>query len=185
GDHVGALAVPLDSGEAHRGAGNETLRIGDELVEIVDRPRAALGFHRGREIEAAAIFAPAVADDAVEIRTDAVRPALLEGVAGLANLRGRLALLDGRRLQQLLDRLARRRSRFGLFSLAALFLGRDLESGLGDRLRREYRVGGEARDQQHETGGQHGTEDFIDFEGVHFRIRLQAGRSRWAASRGR
>ena len=40
---------------------------------------------------------------------------------------------------------------------------------------REQRARGEARHQQNEAGGQNGTENFIEFEGVHFRIRLQAG----------
>src|SRR6185437_2204434 len=92
-------------------ARNEALRIGQELVEVVVRPGAALGLHRGREIEPAAIFAPLVTDDAVKVRTDAVGTILLEGVAGLANLRGGLALLGGGSLQQLLDRLGGRSSR--------------------------------------------------------------------------
>src|SRR6202012_2075515 len=84
-DHVGALAVLLDAGKAHRGARDKTLRVVDELVEVVIGPGAALGLHRGREVEAAA-FALLVADDAVEVRADAIRAALLEGVAGAALL---------------------------------------------------------------------------------------------------
>src|SRR6185312_8315422 len=45
GDHVGPLAVLLDAGKAHGGAGNETLRVGDERVEVVIGPGAALGLH--------------------------------------------------------------------------------------------------------------------------------------------
>src|SRR3954453_2912118 len=41
-DHVGALAVLRDTGKAHRGAGNEALRVGNELVEVVKSPLAAL-----------------------------------------------------------------------------------------------------------------------------------------------
>src|SRR5262245_4161065 len=104
GDDVGTLAVLLDAGKAHRGARDEALRIGDELVEIVVGPGAALGLHRGGEIETAAL-ALVVADDAKEVGTDAVGTVLLEGVAGLADLDGRLALLDGGGLQELLDRL--------------------------------------------------------------------------------
>src|ERR1051325_4296705 len=55
GDHVGALAVLLDAGKAHRGAGNEALRIGDERVEVVVGPGAALALHGGGEIEATAL----------------------------------------------------------------------------------------------------------------------------------
>src|SRR5262249_23317393 len=69
--------------------------------------------------------------------------------------------------QQLLDRLARSRGRRRL-SLAALLLGRNRKARLLRRLRRKQRVGGEARDQKHQTGSQHGTEDFVDFQGVHF-----------------
>ena len=46
-DHVGALAVLLDTGKAHRGAGDEAFRIGDELVEVVVAPGAALTAHPG------------------------------------------------------------------------------------------------------------------------------------------
>src|SRR5580704_5337848 len=92
-DHVGALAVLLDAGKAHRGARNERLRIGQELVQIVIGPGAALGLHGCREVEAAAAFALLVADDAIEVGTDAVRTILLEGVAGGADLRRCLALL--------------------------------------------------------------------------------------------
>src|SRR5262249_5441369 len=106
GDHVGALAVLLDASEAHRSPGNAPVGIGVELVEIVDRPGAALGLDGGREIETATALALVVVHDAIEIRADAVGAALLEGVAGLADFRRRLSLLDGGRLQQLLDRLA-------------------------------------------------------------------------------
>src|ERR1700730_15143770 len=94
-DHVGALAVLLDAGKAHRGARNEGLRIGQELVQIVIGPGAALGLHAGREVEATPALALLVADNAVEVGTDAVRTILLEGVAGGADLCRRLALVDG------------------------------------------------------------------------------------------
>src|SRR6202012_641888 len=94
-DHVGALAVLLDAGEAHRGAGNERLRIGQELVQVVIGPGATLGLHGSREVEATAALALLVADDAVEVGTDAVRTVLFESMTGGANLGRRLALLDG------------------------------------------------------------------------------------------
>src|ERR1700744_6066742 len=65
-DDVGALAVLLDAGKAHRGARDETLGVGDELIEVLVAPLAALGLHRGREIEPAS-FALLVADDPVQI----------------------------------------------------------------------------------------------------------------------
>src|SRR5580692_2874736 len=90
---VGALAVLLDSGKAHRRARDETLGIGDELIEVLVGPGAALGLHRGREIEPASLTL-LVADDAVQIRAHAVRAVLLEGVAGAALLGGGFALFD-------------------------------------------------------------------------------------------
>src|SRR4051794_277415 len=51
-NHIGALAVLLDAGKAHRSAGNKTFWIGDELVQILEGPGAALLLHRRREIEA-------------------------------------------------------------------------------------------------------------------------------------
>src|SRR5436190_5121257 len=106
-DHVGALAVLLNSGKAHRGARNKALGVRNELVEIVERPVAALALHGGGEIEAAFAFALLLADDAIEVRADAVRAALFEGMAGGALLGGGGALLDRCGLQQLLDRLGR------------------------------------------------------------------------------
>src|ERR1700694_5049703 len=92
-DDVGALAVLRDAGKAHRGAGDEALRIGDELVEVVIRPLAALALHSGGIVEAGFAGAGAL-DDAIEVRTDAVRATLFEGVAGGALLGGGGALFD-------------------------------------------------------------------------------------------
>src|ERR1700733_12639528 len=61
---VGALAVLLDAGKAHRRARDETLGIGDELIEVVIGPGAALGLHPRREIEPASLTL-FVADDPV------------------------------------------------------------------------------------------------------------------------
>src|ERR1700719_2535212 len=91
-DDVGALAVLLDAGKTHRGARDETLGIVDELIEVLIAPGAALGLHRRREIEPAPL-AFFIADDPVQIRSDAVGAALLEGVAGAALLGGGFALL--------------------------------------------------------------------------------------------
>src|ERR1700710_2766017 len=76
-DHVGALAVLLDAGKAHRGAGDEALRTGDEFVQIVEGPGAALALHGSREIEAAFSLALLFVDGAEQVRTDAVGAALL------------------------------------------------------------------------------------------------------------
>src|SRR5258707_15761331 len=56
-DHVGALAVLLDAGKTHRGAGDEAFRTGDEFVQIVEGPGAPLALHGGRGIEAGFAFA--------------------------------------------------------------------------------------------------------------------------------
>src|ERR1700712_4259470 len=108
GDHVGALAVLLDAGKAHRGTGNEALRIGDELVEVVERPFAALALHGRGEVEATLALALLLADGAEQVRTDAVGATLFEGVAGGALLGGGSAALRGSGLQQLFDPLGRR-----------------------------------------------------------------------------
>src|SRR5690242_20206168 len=94
-DHVGALRVLLNTGKAHRGAGDKALGVGDELVEGVEGPFAALGLHRGGEVEAALALALFLVDRAIEVRADLVRATLLEGVAGGALLGGGSALLDG------------------------------------------------------------------------------------------
>src|SRR6478752_8238654 len=104
GDHVSALAVLRDAGKAHRSAGNEGLGIGEKLVEVLEGPVTALALHGSREIEPATTGTLRLADDAIEVRTDAVGAALLKGVAGTALLGGAGALLDRGGLQQLLDR---------------------------------------------------------------------------------
>ena len=106
-NHVGALAVLLDAGEAHRSTRDKALRVVDELAEIVIGPGAAFGLHGGGEIEVTAL-ALLVADDAVKIRADAVGAVLFEGMAGAAFLGGGGTLLDRGGLQQLFDRLGGR-----------------------------------------------------------------------------
>src|SRR5450432_1587046 len=118
GDHVGALAVLGDTGKTHRGAGNEALRIGNELVKVVVGPGAAFGLHRRREIEPAS-FASMVANDPEKIGADAVGAALLEGVAGGAFFCSGGTLFDRSGLQRLpwrrLPALPSRRSRTPAF----------------------------------------------------------------------
>ncbi|MGY4342605.1 hypothetical protein ACVWW3_007511 [Bradyrhizobium sp. LM2.9] len=127
-----------------------------------------LGLHGGREIEPAS-FTPGLADDAKEIRTDAVRAALLEGMAGAALLGGGGALLDRGGLEQLFDRLGGRSGGGAFLAVAGVFLHGDLKARLFRHLGREQRTRGEARHQQDETGAEHGTENFVEFERVHFR----------------
>src|SRR5216683_532124 len=180
GDHVGALAILGDAGEAHRGAGNKALGIGNELVEVVVGPGTAFGLHGSREIKPAASFASMVVDDPEQIWADTVGAALFEGMAGSAFLRCRSTLLDRRGLQQLLDRLGRRRRGF-LGAAVRRFLHRDFVTRFFRHHGRENRACAEARHQQNQAGGQNGAENFIEFEGVHFRSgsrpegRLKAG----------
>src|SRR5213594_3214409 len=72
GDDVGAV-----------GAANEAARIGDELIEILDGPVAALRLH-GAGIVEAGLRCPLTADHAPQIRTDQVAPPLVEGMAGFS-----------------------------------------------------------------------------------------------------
>src|SRR5882757_10374246 len=92
-DHIGALAVLLDAGKTHRSAGDEAFWTSDEFVQIVESPGSALALHGGREIEPAFALALLFIDGAVQVRTDAVGTALVEGMAGRAFLGSRSALL--------------------------------------------------------------------------------------------
>ena len=88
GDDVGAVLGLAQADEGHLGALGEVLRLVEPVVERVERPGLA----------ACACAAPPrkrsrrgpraiwLADDAVEIGADAVRAALVEGVAGGADL---------------------------------------------------------------------------------------------------
>src|SRR6516164_8881421 len=160
------LAVLRNTGKAHGRARNETLGVGDELVEIVDRPVATLGLHRSREIEPVAALALVVADNAVEIGADLVLAVLIEGVASGALLCGGCALFDRSRLQQFLDRFGRSRGRF-LGTAPSLLCG-NRKARLFRHLRREQGACSKARHQEKKAGGQHGTDDLVEFEGVHF-----------------
>src|SRR5262245_10870767 len=50
-DHVGALAAARQAGEGHGRSGDKPLRIGQELVQVLDGPAAALALHRRRVVE--------------------------------------------------------------------------------------------------------------------------------------
>src|SRR5437773_12521949 len=88
GDDVGAVAAARDTREGHVGAGNEAARIGDELIEILDGPVAALRLH-GAGIVEAGLRCPLTADHAPQIRTNQVAPPLVEGKIGRASCRER------------------------------------------------------------------------------------------------
>src|SRR6516165_11511378 len=171
GDDVGALAAALDAGEGHVGAGNVAARIGDELVELVDGPIAALRLHRGGIVEAR-LRRLSTADHAIEVGADQVAPALGEGVAGRAFLGRVLAAADVGLGKQLLDRLLF----FRLRGLAGRRLLRhpDLVAGLGRLHRREDGAGGDVDREHAETGAQDGSEDFVHFKGVH-RLKARGG----------
>ncbi len=139
----------------------------DELVEVFIGPGAALGLHGSREIKSATSLAPLVADDAVKIGTDAVRAALLEGMAGSAFLRrGRPFSTEA-----VCNSFSIGSDGAGAASLppARPLPSRRFRSPAFPASWGENRAGGEARRQQDKAGGQNGTENFIEFEGVHFR----------------
>src|SRR5207237_8710120 len=138
----------------------------DELVEVLIGPGAALGLHGSGEIEAAALTL-LVADDAIKIRADAVGTVLFKGVARLALLRRGLALFNGSRLQQLIDRLGWRRGFLG-GTARRLFLHGNFETRLLRHHGRKDRTGGGARDEENKAGAENRAEGFIELEGVHF-----------------
>ena len=106
-------------------------------------------------------------DDAIKIRTDAVGAALFEGVAGGAFLGRGSPFFDRRGLQELLDRLGRRGRGF-LAAAVRFFLHGNFETRLFRHHRAENCTGREARQQQNQAGAKNSTENFIEFEGVHF-----------------
>src|SRR5690242_14093672 len=106
-------------------------------------------------------------DDAKEVRADAVRTALLEGVAGGALLGRRSALLDGGGLQELLDRLSGSRGFLGAGAVRGVFLHGNLEARLFRHNGRENRMSSKARHQNENAGAEDGTDDLVEFEGVH------------------
>src|SRR5260221_2309706 len=183
GDHISALRVLLDTGKAHRGAGNVTLRVGDELAEVVIAPGAALGLHGRREIEPASL-ALVVTDDAEQVRADAVGAALLKRMAGGALLGGGRALFDGGGLEQFLDRLGWRRG-FLAPPLVSLFLHGNLKARPFRHPWRKKCTRGQARHQEQNAGAEDGTDHFIKFEGVHSGSGSRAGRSTEGRQNGR
>src|SRR5262249_23794740 len=86
-DHIGALVGTGHTGKAHRRPGDERLGIGDESIELIYSPIAALGFHRCRIVEPGD-GSTWPANGAPKIRADLVGLALAEGVACDADLGG-------------------------------------------------------------------------------------------------
>src|SRR3954447_22921652 len=85
GHDIGPLAVAREACEGHLSAGDVPAWIGQELVELLQRPATARSLHRAGIVETRLAGALA-ADHAPEIRSDLVRAALVEAVAGLALL---------------------------------------------------------------------------------------------------
>src|SRR4051794_5439430 len=82
GYHVLQVFFLLDAGEGHLVAGDEALRIGDVLQQVLFVPSDASALHR-RGIGEAFQAAGLTADQAVQARADALL-AFLKAVAGLA-----------------------------------------------------------------------------------------------------
>ena len=61
-------------------------------------------------------------------------------------------------------------------AVAGVFLHGDLEARLFRLHGRENRMSGKARHQNENAGTEEGTENLVEFEGVHSWIRLQAGK---------
>ena len=142
------VRCPWNTGKAHRGAGDKALRIGDELVEVVKGPLAALGLHASGEVEAVLAFAPSVIDRVVKVRTNLVGAALLERVASRALLGSGSALFDGCGLEQLFNRLRRCRgssSATGAFQSSFTAISKPGFSGC---MRRKDCIGSKIRDEQ-------------------------------------
>ena len=95
GDHVGPLLVAVDAGERHAGAGRIGARLVQPLVQFLVGPGALLALQRGGVVEALHV-AVRRADHAVQVWPDPGLAALVEGVAGDADLLGER--LAGRRI---------------------------------------------------------------------------------------
>src|SRR5262249_60100351 len=172
---VGVLIRLRQAGKRHGRPGDVAARIGEELVELVKCPVAALALHRGREIESATGFAARAAHDIPQVWPNAVRSALLEGMAGLALLGRRLTFFHRGFRKQRLDRLIRL-LRGGCALLSAGFLDRDVKTRLCRLLRRKNRSPRDIEREQKETGTEDGAQDLVWFEGIHRRTAPEAGR---------
>ena len=154
-------------------------RLGQELVEVVVGPIAALRLHSFRIAEPGE-RALRASDDAPERRTDPDRAALVEGMAGLADLGVRLALGDlglgelhgegdlGRRFRR-----GRGRLRPGGQGVA----------GLHCSVRRIDRVGKHAQSHRAEQGAQHRQRELVAISGFHTRASLGSDRADSRATR--
>src|SRR5215218_2527852 len=164
GKDIGALVRRRDAGESHDRAGNGALRVVDELVELLEIPIAAFALEGGRVVEGLHVRLRA-ADDAVKVRADLVRPALLEGVAGLALLCRGLALCriglgeeDRQRLRRCGGLLRRRALGYGFGEGIA---------GLARFLRREQGARDDVEAHDEEQHAEKRAGDLVDLEGIH------------------
>jgi len=173
-DDVGSLGLFRFPREGHLRARHKGRRLGQELVEIVVGPIAALRLHCVRIIEPGdrALRAP---DDAIQRRTDLDRAAFFEGMAGLADLGVGLTLadvglgqLDGER------RLGRGRSN-GRGRLAGAGEG---VAGLQGSVWRVDRVGKDAQCHRAEQDAQHRKGELVAIRCFHTRASLGSESSR-------
>src|SRR5262245_37673831 len=180
-EHVRPLALALNPGKGHVGPGNVSARIGDELVEVVDGPVAALRLHCGGIIEPGHRALRAT-DDTPEIGTHEIGSALGEVVAGRAFLGRVRPFLDAGFWEQLVDRDLRLRRLGGAARL--LLRHHDVVARLGQLAWREDGAGGDVDAQHAETCAEDGTEDLVQFEGVHRPGLAREGRREAAAAGG-
>jgi hypothetical protein len=90
-EQVGALLVALHAAIGHLGAGREAAWVADEIVERFVGP-GVVGHRLERiGIGVVVVMGDGQADDAPQIGSDPMGAALVEGVAGLAGARRRLA----------------------------------------------------------------------------------------------
>src|SRR4051812_41095777 len=151
-DDVGALGVAWQARESHGGSRHISLRVGQELVELVEGPVAALALQRGRVVETGdRRFRPA--HDVPEIGAHLVGAALLEAVAGDAGLGSRFTALRARIRKQHFDRLGRGRCG-AMIAGGRVLLHRDLVAGLG-RLRGGEDGAGRDIERQNAEAGEH------------------------------
>src|SRR3954451_14873665 len=104
GNDVGALGRARHAGKCHVRPGDRSSRVGNELIDVVDGPVAALGLERGGVIEPP-FRGFRTPDDAPQVRSYQRPPALVEGVASRAFLSGVLATAGISAGKKLLDRL--------------------------------------------------------------------------------
>ena len=130
--------------KGHLDAGNVTLGMGQELVQFLKRPLAALRFHRCRIVKSR-FGRPWPVNHIPQVRADLVGFTLSEGMARHAYPADRLAAIDVGMRETRRDWLFR--LCFGCRGGSCrLLLSSDLKSRLGRQNRREQRRGKENSD---------------------------------------